>query len=44
MTSLLTPELMAWAVEEYKAILSKAYARWYKAKGKEGRKELETAI
>ena len=35
---------MAWAVEEYKAILTKAYARWYRAKGGERRKAVEREV
>jgi hypothetical protein len=35
---------MAWAIEEYKAILLKAYPRWYKAKTGKAKKQVETAI
>jgi hypothetical protein len=35
---------MAWAVEEYKAILTKAYPQWYRAKGGERRKEVEREV
>jgi hypothetical protein len=38
------PLKMAWAIEEYKAILIKAYARWYRAKGGERRKEVERQV
>jgi hypothetical protein len=35
---------MAWAIEEYKAILTKAYPQWYRAKGGERRKEVEREV
>lgn len=35
---------MAWAVEEFKDILQKAYPGWYKSKNKKARKEIEQHV
>jgi hypothetical protein len=35
---------MAWAVEEFREILQKAYPGWYKSKNKKAREEIEQHV